>query len=368
MSSHAVVIIGGGLEGLSIAAALTARGQRDVLVLERRTTGSGGTAKSSGLVRCHYECATLTAMAWEGIGFFERHPGLGFRQTGHVVGVGEESAAALRANVARRQDLGIDVAMVTHDDVAALWPGLETKDFAAFAFEPRGGHGDPVAACRHFAQAAQRGGARILEHTRVAALLGDSSSIAGVRLADGRVVGARAVIVAAGAWTAELVAPLGVTLPVGAMREPIVIAAPGAPVGPVPAFTDLVGMQYVRHENNGRLLIGSHTGAELTTPDGYLNRATDVELERAAARFTTRFPAFPDVVFPQSYAACYDITPDLAPLVGPAGPEGLYVAAGFSGHGFAISPAVGRICAEMVLGRSAPPQDLSPGRFTTSGP
>ncbi|GAB1817024.1 FAD-binding oxidoreductase [Herbidospora sp. RD11066] len=358
-----MVIIGGGLEGLSIAAALTARGQRDVLVLERRTTGSGGTAKSSGLVRCHYDCATLTAMAWEGTRFYERHPGLGFQQTGHIVGVGEHDAAALRANVAMRQALGVDVATVTHDDVAALWPGLETKDFAAFAFEPRGGHGDPVATCRHFAQAAQRGGARIMEHTKVAALLGDSSSISGVRLVDGRVVGARTVIVAAGAWTAELAAQVGVTLPIGAIREPIVIAAPGAPVGPVPAFTDLVGLQYVRHEHHGRLLIGSHTGAELTTPDGYLNKATDVELERAAARFTTRFPAFPDVVFPRSYAACYDITPDLAPLIGPAGPEGLYVAAGFSGHGFAIAPAVGRIVAEMVLGLEAPPEGFSPSRF-----
>ncbi|WP_169807313.1 NAD(P)/FAD-dependent oxidoreductase [Herbidospora cretacea] len=363
MSSHAVVIIGGGLEGLSIAAALTARGQRDVLVLERRTTGSGGTAKSSGLVRCHYDCPTLTAMAWEGTRFFERHPGLGFQQTGHVVGVGEDGAAALRDNVARRQDLGVDVATVTHDDVTALWPGLETKDFAAFAFEPRGGHGDPIATCRHFAEAAQRGGARVLEHTRVAALLGDSSSISGVRLADGRVVGARTVIVAAGAWTADLVEQVGVALPIGAIREPIVVAAPGAPIGPVPAFTDLLGMQYVRHENHGRLLIGSHTADELIAPDGYLNKATDVELERAAARFTTRFPAFPDVVFAQSYAACYDITPDLAPVIGPAGPDGLYVAAGFGGHGFAISPAVGRVCAEMVLGLESPPAGLSPARF-----
>ncbi|WP_214108950.1 NAD(P)/FAD-dependent oxidoreductase [Acrocarpospora catenulata] len=368
MSAHEVVIVGGGLEGMSIAAALTRRGVRDVLVLERRTVGSGGTGKSSGIVRCHYGVPILAAMAWEGVRFFENTPGLGFRRTGYVVGVGPENVAALEGNVTAQRKLGIEVSIIGHDEVLAMWPGLETKDFAAFAYEPRGGHGDAYRTCQHFAESARRSGARILQHTPVAALVTDGDRVTGVRLADGRRVSAGTVVVAAGAWSTALVAPAGVDLPVHAVREPIVIADPGKPVGEVPVFSDLVSLQYVRTEPDGRLLIGNSdlSTPEPADPDRYLNRATDPDLERAATRFTTRFPGLPDVSFATSYAGCYDVTPDFNPIIGPAGPAGLFVAAGFSGHGFKISPAVGRIAAEMITGADLP--DFRLTRFAEGRP
>ncbi|GIH25737.1 oxidoreductase [Acrocarpospora phusangensis] len=368
MSAHEVVIVGGGLEGMSIAAALTRRGVRDVLVLERRTIGSGGTGKSSGIVRCHYGVPLLAAMAWEGVRFFEETPGLGFRRTGYVVGVGPENEAALRANVAVQRGLGVEVSLIGHDEVRGLWPGLETEDFAVFAYEPRGGHGDAYRTCQHFAEAARRGGARVLQHTPVAALVAERDRVTGVRLADGRRVGAGTVVVAAGAWSTALVSPAGVELPVRAVREPIVIADPGRPVGDVPVFSDLVSLQYVRTEPDGRLLIGNSDLAdpEPADPDRYLNRADGPHLERAAGRFSGRFPGLPDVSFVTSYAGCYDVTPDFNPIIGPAGPDGLFVAAGFSGHGFKISPAVGRIAAEMITGAALPDFRLS--RFAEGRP
>src|SRR5262252_177363 len=92
-----IIIIGGGLEGLSTAWALAQRGISNVLVLERDTLCSGGTAKSSGVVRCHYGVPSLAAMAWKGLHVFENAQDLlgqdiGFQQTGYVVGVGPENA------------------------------------------------------------------------------------------------------------------------------------------------------------------------------------------------------------------------------------------------------------------------------------
>ena len=99
-----VVIVGGGLEGAAAAWALARRGVTDVVVCERNTVGSGMTGKSSGIVRCHYGVSSLAAMATVGLEVFENpqaHFGddvtdIGFRQSGYVVGVGEQNVDALR--------------------------------------------------------------------------------------------------------------------------------------------------------------------------------------------------------------------------------------------------------------------------------
>src|ERR1700756_1131920 len=133
------------------------------------------TGKSSGVVRCHYGVRSLAAMAWYGIDVFERATELfgddiGFRQCGYVVGVGEADVDALKANVAMQQELGVQVDFVGHDAVADLWPGARLDDFAAFAYEPRGGRGDAHMTGMAFAGAARACGARIRQGTPVASL------------------------------------------------------------------------------------------------------------------------------------------------------------------------------------------------------
>src|SRR5919108_5505129 len=95
-----ILVVGGGLEGLSIANHLAERGC-DVTVLERGELCAGGTAKSSGVVRCHYTVRSLAAMAWYAVTEHERFgAAAGFHQVGYVIGVGPENAAALARNVA----------------------------------------------------------------------------------------------------------------------------------------------------------------------------------------------------------------------------------------------------------------------------
>jgi glycine/D-amino acid oxidase-like deaminating enzyme len=356
-----VVVIGGGVEGLSTARALVERGVADVTVVERETIGSGGTAKSSSIVRCHYGVPSLAAMAWRSVPVITHAREIlgddaGFRPSGYLVGVGENNVEPLRANVAMQQALGIDVELIGADRAAELWPVANMEDFAAFAYEPQGGYADAYLSAQAFAGAARRGGARIRQQTPVAAIEATPGErVTGVRLADGARVGADVVVVAAGPWSTALVAPLGVDLPIRAQRAQILLIDPGAPLGVVPVLSDLVSLQYVRGEGDveggrGRLLHGDsdHRQPEWADPDTYADRADDDYLTDAIPKLEHRFPKLAAPALSASYAGCYDTTPDYNPVIGPASVEGLYLCAGFSGHGFKISPAVGELMADVI--------------------
>jgi sarcosine oxidase subunit beta len=368
-----VVIVGGGLAGLATAWALTERGVSDVLVLERATLASGGTAKSSGVVRCHYGVPSLAAMALHGTGVLEQAADrlgadIGFEQIGYVVGVGRGDEDALAANVAMQRGLGVDTRLVSAGDVAVLWPAAYLDDFGGFAYEPRGGYGDAYLTATAYGAAARRGEATIRPGAPVAGLDVVGDAVRGVTLADGTAVPAGAVVVAAGPWSPALLAPHGVVLPLTAHHEPMLLVEPGALVGPAPVLSDLVRLQYVRTERSGALLVGNSDLAELhpVDPDGYPDRAGEAYVEVATDRFAGRFPGLQDAALAGSYAGVYDCTPDFNPVLSATEVAGLFVAAGFSGHGFKISAAVGELMADLVtVGVSRLP-DVPEGDFRLS--
>jgi glycine/D-amino acid oxidase-like deaminating enzyme len=172
-------------------------------------------------------------------------------------------------------------------------------------------------------------------------------------------VTAGTVVVATGVWTRPFLARYGIDVPIEVVREQIVTISPGLDIGKVPVFSDLVSLQYVRPELGGEILFGNSDLAhgETADPDDYLNRATDAFIDVTVDKVGARFPGFTDAAITGSYAGCYDVTPDWNPVISPAGIDGLIVAAGFSGHGFKIAPAVGRLIADLVVdGRSADPR------------
>ncbi|TQK29294.1 FAD-binding oxidoreductase [Arthrobacter sp. SLBN-53] len=353
-----VVIVGGGLEGAATAWALSQRGVTDVFVAERNTVGSGMTGKSSGIVRCHYGVSSLAAMATSSLDVFEKPEqflgehatDIGFRQTGYVVGVGEPNVQALRSSLAAQRAVGVQTEEIDADEVAAMWPSANLEPFAAFGWEARGGYGDAYQTAQAFAVSARATGVRIRQGANVTALLVDGDRVTGIRLADGTEVSAGTVVVATGAWTRPFLAGVGVEVPIRVVREQIVTISPGLDLGPVPVFSDLVSLQYVRPELGGEILFGNSDLAhcEDADPDGYLNRATDSFVEMTVQKVGDRFPGLVDASISGSYAGCYDVTPDWNPVISAGGLDGLIIAAGFSGHGFKIAPAVGRLVADLV--------------------
>jgi glycine/D-amino acid oxidase-like deaminating enzyme len=375
-----VVIVGGGLEGCAAAWALGRRGITDTVVCERATVGSGGTGKSSGVVRCHYGVSSLAAMATVGLELFENAEEIlgadvGFHQTGYVVGVGEPNVAALRSSLADQRAVGVDTREIGHDEVAALWPAANLEDFAAFGWEPRGGYGDAYLTAQAFAGAARRDGVTLRQSTTVTDVLTEHGRVTGVRLADGSQISAPVVIVAAGPWSVALLAGVGVELPITVHREQIVLIDPGVELGAVPVFSDLVSLQYVRPEVSGEILFGNSDLAVLepADPDHYSDRASEAFVDLVVAKVGHRFPGLPDARIAGTYAGCYDVTPDFNPVISPTGVDGLICAAGFSGHGFKISPAVGALLADLVQhgtsGNPAVPEaDFRIGRFAEGAP
>ena len=372
-----IVIIGGGVTGLSTARALVELGVRDVTVIDRGTMGSGGTGKSSGIVRCHYGIRSLAAMAWHALPILENAAEIlgaesGYRRTGYLVGVGPGNIGSLRANVAMHRSIGIDVDLVGSDAAQEMWPTADLRDFAEFAYEPRGGYGDGHQTALAFAVAARRGGARVRQNSGVVALETQGDRVTGVRLQSGERIVAGEVVLAAGPWSVGLAAPVGVDLPIRSQRAQILLVDPGQPIENLPVFSDLAALQYVRMEGTSSILVGDsdHSVPEWSDPDGYRERAGDEELTQMIPKFERRFPGLSGARLSSSYAGCYDVTPDYNPMISPSPLEGLWLCAGFSGHGYKISPSVGELTADLItVGTSRHPDvdhhDFRWDRFAT---
>jgi glycine/D-amino acid oxidase-like deaminating enzyme len=199
-------------------------------------------------------------------------------------------------------------------------------------------------------------------------VLDRADKLVGVRAADGDVISAGAVVLAAGPWSVQLAAGAGVDLPIRAQREQILLIDAGEPIVDAPVFSDLVRLQYLRTERSGQLLVGNsdHSAPEYADPDRYADRADDAFVESAGAKIDALLPGLPRPAIASSYAGCYDVTPDFNPLIGAAPLDGLYLCAGFSGHGYKISPAVGTLVADLVCDGCSSDPDIPSDTFRLS--
>ena len=190
-------------------------------------------------------------------------------------------------------------------------------------------------------------------------ILDTTGHAAGVVVGGTERIDASSIVVAAGPWSMPLCAPLGIRLPLRAQREQILLIAPGEPMRNAPVFSDLVSLQYVRTERSGEILVGNsdHASPEFTDPDHYSNHADDAYIATAVEKLDHRLPKLPDPSLSSTYAGCYDVTPDYNPILSATPVHDLYVCAGFSGHGYKISPAVGTLMADIVTqGASSDPR------------
>ena len=342
------VIVGGGIEGAAAAWALCQRGVTDVFVAERNTVGSGMTGKSSGIVRCHYGVSSLAAMAAVGLEVFEKAneifgTDIGFRQTGYVVGVGEPNVESMRKSLAAQRAVGVQTEEIDASDVAEMWPFADLTPFAAFAWEARGGYGDAYQTAQAFAVSARAAGVRIRQGATVTDLVVDGDAVTGIRLADGTTVSAGAVVVATGVWTQPFLEPYGVDVPIRVVREQIVTIDPGVEIGQRPGVLR-PGLAAIRPPGGRRRhpVRQQRPVRRRAGRPGQLPQPGDRGVRRPhRGQGRYQVPGFSGAAIRTSYAGCYDVTPDWNPVIGEGPLDGLLIAAGFSGHGFKISPAVG---------------------------
>jgi sarcosine oxidase, subunit beta len=370
MTSADVVIIGGGVNGASVAFNLARLGVRRVVLLERRHLGAGASGKSGSLVRMHYTNEAESRLAWESLKVFRDFDAVvggdcGFEAPGFVQIVGPAHAEALRANVAMQQRLGIDTRLVSREELAEISPDLRVDDVGAAAYEPGSGFADPNATTFAFAAAARRLGATIETECEALRIVTEGGRVTGVETSRGRVA-APVVVAVPGAWAGRLLDQLGLDFGLTPYRIQVSIFRwPEGFTRRHPAVIDSTRSAWIRPEGRAGTLIGVELGAGHADPDKYDEGVDETYVALCREALATRFPAFERSTMRGGWAGMIMMSPDGRPIIDqiPSVP-GLFVMLGDSGTSFKTSPAIGRCLAEWIVKGRPENADLSRFRST----
>ncbi len=375
MTRHAaVIIIGGGVTGVSIAFHLARLGVRNVLLLERRFLASGGTGRSVGIIRQLYPTPETTQMVVRSLEVFRRFRDMVGGESGYVgcgvlIGVSAAMRPKLEETVMRQRSLGVRADVLEPADLTSVEPRINPENLGAVLHEPESGYGDPTAVAMAYAEGARRHGVMIEQGVEVVAILTAGDRVTGVATAAGERIDAPVVVNAAGLWSPAVARLAGVDLPIIIGRHPVFVVERDAGFGrPHLVYLDLAGGSYARPETGGLTLTGSLTEDETRHPmepellggDVSLDEATEV-LERTGRAI----PRLAEARYRRGWAGAFDITPDWMPILDESPVRGFWIAAGMSGHGFKLAPAVGEMMAAGITG-ATPPVNRAPfafGRF-----
>jgi sarcosine oxidase, subunit beta len=367
-----VVIIGAGIIGLSIAHHLTTAGYRDVLVLDRGLPGEGATGYATGGIRRQFtarinvELVQRSIPMWENFTAITGAP-LDFRRHGYLFLITDQAAVAEFTQAAAMQrELGVDVEVLRPDDIDEILPGTRISDVRAGVYSATDGSASPADAVVGFLRSARAGGAEMLSGCEFVGIrLGPNGSVRAVVTSDEEIA-AETVVLAPGPWAREAAGRCGVDVPVEPHRRQAFSTAPTPQLhGGLPLAIDLASGAYLHPERSGAAVVG---GNDRNVPASSAVGVDWSRVESLAAALTHRFPFLSDMQVARGWCGLREMTPDDLGIIGPIGGRpGLWVVAGFSGHGFMQAPAVGALTAQWLL-HGAPELDLRPlrpDRFTS---
>jgi len=416
-----VVVIGGGIIGTFAALTLAGRGIPVVLcekgyIACEQSSRNWGWCRQAGRDEREMPLIVRSLRLWRDMNRLTEAD-VGFRECG-VLYVAQSEADEARfaawAQMAEPYDIGTRI--VRGAELAALMPGA-SRSYACAMHVPTDGCAEPQRAAPAIARAAQRQGAVIMTHCAVRGIERAGGRVAAVITERGRIT-CDAAILAGGAWSSLFCASLGIRLPQLKVLSSVMRTAPVA-AGPDPCtYLDEVGyrkrrdggytlakgagfvaplvpdsVRYLRdflptiakERDSMRLRINAQSLRELRAPRHWpLDRPSPFEAARvldpapnlrlngeALDAMIKLYPQFRDVHIVQQWAGYIDVTPDVVPYISPVGTlPGLTVATGFSGHGFGIGPAAGRLAAELAIGAvpSVDPTAFRASRFSDGSP
>ena len=375
MRSAAVVVIGGGAMGASVAWHLATLGQRDVVVLERGPTpGLGSTGRATGGFRAQFGSeinVRLSLLARDKLLRFREETGVdpGYVCAGYLWLAGNEAqVGALRSALEVQHAAGLhEAAEVGAEDIARLNRWISLEGVAGGTFCPTDGFIKPLAILRGYLTAATRLGVRVEQGLEVTALRCDRNGRVTTVETTGGPFHAGAVVNAAGPWAAEVAAMAGVPLPVTPLRRQVAATAPCDLLPADMPMTIWVGDGFHLRVRDGRVLL-------LRPTPGAAGRPFDTSLEPSwvdAVRATAheRVPVLRGVAVESAacWAGLYEMSPDKHAILGAVpGCENFYCINGSSGHGVMHAPSLGQLLAEIMCEGRAVALDatpLGPSRF-----
>lgn len=350
-----VLVVGGGITGLAVAVHGARRGL-DVTLVEPGPLGGLSTQQSGALVRTHYVDRSSAKLALRGLRDFERFEEVyggpsGFEATGFAYL--PEPGEPMHERIAMLQSVGIETMLVGPDELRALDPSLDVRDVEMAAFEPRSGFADPALTCATLAAAAREAGADLRTGVGVASLRDH-----GAVLSDGSVVEADAIVLCAGAFSAELAGGVGLDLPI--RPTAVKLAFVERRVTRHLTVIDAVNGTYLRPDPAGATLVGRRTWTDepMPSPHADLPEVDDAFVADVHERLIRRIPSAAGGAVVSTRAGMLDMTPDGLPLVGPSGVDGLWLCCGWSGTGFKTGPSVGEALARWI-DTGLPDRDLA---------
>lgn len=358
-----VVVIGGGVVGCSIGYHLAAAGAGRVLLLERAdSVGTGSTGACAGGFRCQFSSKINVELSIASVpmivGFSQEHGlPLDVVQHGYLFLIRDEATLRRFAAAAQMQrSLGVDARLLTPEEAAGVAPGISEEKLVGAAFCPDDGIADPAGLTLGYATAARRAGAEIRLGTEVAGILTEAGRVTGVRTSGGD-VHAGAVVNAAGPWAGTVAAMAGVRLPLEPIPRMVVTTGPfpGVPQRRT-LVIDAATSFYLHREAEGVLMGMGGVDETASFSLAMDERFVEEELLPVAVRV---FPPLAHAGIAASWAGLYEMTPDRHPILGESPVSGLWLANGFSGHGFQHAPVVGKLLAEMIVDGAAATVDVS---------
>ncbi|WP_223806780.1 FAD-binding oxidoreductase [Novosphingobium sp. LASN5T] len=411
--SASVVIIGGGIVGLTAALTLSERGVQ-VVVLEKGSVAGEQSSRNQGWIRktsrapADVPLAAASDRLWAGLA--ERvGSDVGYRQAGILFLAKSEAEMHVHEKWLQSvEQCDLDSRLLTLRDIDHLVPGGR-GDWAGGIYTPSDGRAEPSLAAYAIARAARAKGAIILENCAVRSLVLSGSRVTGAVTEHGE-IRSDAVLLAGGLWSRRFLGNLGVDLPTLPLTVSVARTAPME--GPTEIAVGGPDFSFRKHADGGfivtqrsavkapitldHLLIGQRYISSLKTQGRYLRvsigreffqdlalprrwkpdarspfervRTKDPAIDQRAigeafAALSAAWPVFEQAEIVQTWAGTVDVTPDSTPVIDHVSSiPGLTVCTGFSGHGFGTSPTAGELAADLITGAD-PIIDPSPYRF-----
>ena len=356
-----VVIIGGGIQGISLAYHLSKLGLKDVCLLEMNTLGSGSSGRSAAVIGHAFQtenCLPLTRWSFAAILRFadELEADPGYEPIGCLLLAGEEDARELRTRAALLEGQGLDSVLLEAEQISDLTPGLYLDDIEVGLYNATEGCIDPHSIMMAYTQQARRQGVAFVEGVRATGLEIGGNKVLGVHTSNGT-ISTPCVVNAAGFQGRQVAAWAGQDLPITNLKRHLFFT------GPVPGYSqsipftyDTGGPWYMRREGPGLLIGMGAVESDEEDPQvdwSFLDLVIEHSLHRA--------PPLEQAGIRSAWAGLRPVTPDDDPILGPVpGLQGFYNDCGWGGHGIMHAPAAGQALAEWIVHGQASSLDLSP--------
>lgn len=351
MSKNRVIVVGGGVVGCSIAWHVARKGA-DVVLVEERSIAAAASGASAGGVRQQgrdpreMPLAIAAIARWEHLEA-ELDADIHSYREGHIkLYEQEDDLPIARQSIADQRALGLDITLVEGRELHELVPGI-APHIGAGTYTANDGHANPALTTRAFAAAAEREGAGIHGGVRMTGFTRSGDRITGVTTTDGDIAGDH-IVLATGAWTRDALAPLGVDVPIipAGLQMILTRRMPKLLRQVVGAHGRGLSLKQLR---DGNYLIGGGWPGDVDIVNG-IGTTREESIAGSMETASAIFPVLREAGIERSWVGVEGICADEVPIIGPVpGYEGLTVAAGFSGHGFALSPITGQLVAELVL-------------------